>query len=34
VVNPGTPEEFAAALADQRDKVAGIGKILGIKAAE
>jgi tripartite-type tricarboxylate transporter receptor subunit TctC len=34
VVNPGTPEEFAAALADQRGKVAGIGKILGIKAAE
>jgi tripartite-type tricarboxylate transporter receptor subunit TctC len=34
VVNPGTPEEFAAALADQREKVAGIGKILGIKAAE
>ena len=33
VVNPGTPAEFAAALEDQRTTVAGIGKILGIKAA-
>jgi tripartite-type tricarboxylate transporter receptor subunit TctC len=33
VVNPGTPAEFAAALEDQRATVAGIGKILGIKAA-
>jgi tripartite-type tricarboxylate transporter receptor subunit TctC len=34
VVNPGTPAEFAAALEDQRATVAGIGKILGIKAAK
>ena len=34
VVNPGSPDEFAAALKDQTDKVADIGKILGIKAAE
>jgi tripartite-type tricarboxylate transporter receptor subunit TctC len=34
VVNPGTPAEFAAALEDQRATVAGIGKILGIKAAQ
>ncbi len=34
VVNPGSPEEFAAALKDQTDKVADIGKILGIKPAE
>jgi tripartite-type tricarboxylate transporter receptor subunit TctC len=31
VVNPGTPAEFAAALADQREKVAEIGRTLGIK---
>jgi tripartite-type tricarboxylate transporter receptor subunit TctC len=34
VVNPGTPAEMAAALADQRAKVAEIGKTLGIKAAQ
>ncbi len=34
VVNPGTPAEFADALADQRATVAAIGKILGIKAAQ
>jgi tripartite-type tricarboxylate transporter receptor subunit TctC len=34
VVNPGSPAEFAAALKDQSDKVADIGKILGIKAAQ
>lgn len=34
VVNPGTPAEFAAALADQREKVAEIGKALGIKPAQ
>ena len=34
VINPGTPAEFAAALAEQRATVAGIGKILEIKAAE
>ena len=34
VVNPGSPEEFAAALADQRQKVVEIGKTLGITAAE
>jgi tripartite-type tricarboxylate transporter receptor subunit TctC len=34
VVNPGSPEEFAAALKDQSDKVVDIGKILGIKAAQ
>lgn len=34
VVNPGSPEEFAAALADQRQKVGEIGKTLGIKAAQ
>jgi tripartite-type tricarboxylate transporter receptor subunit TctC len=34
VINPGTPAEFAAALADQRATVAAIGKILDIKAAE
>ena len=33
VVNPGTPEEFAAAIADQRDTVAEIGRTLGIKPA-
>jgi tripartite-type tricarboxylate transporter receptor subunit TctC len=33
VVNPGTPPEFAAAIADQRASVAEIGKILGIKPA-
>lgn len=31
VVNPGTPDEFAAALADQRQKVEEIGRTLGIK---
>jgi tripartite-type tricarboxylate transporter receptor subunit TctC len=34
VVNPGTPEEFAAALKEQRDTVAQIGKILDIKPAQ
>jgi tripartite-type tricarboxylate transporter receptor subunit TctC len=34
VVNPGTPAEFAAALADQSEKVKDIGKTLGIKAAQ
>ncbi|MDI1346895.1 MAG: tripartite tricarboxylate transporter substrate binding protein [Pseudolabrys sp.] len=34
VVNPGSPAEFAAALKDQSEKVADIGKILGIKAAQ
>jgi tripartite-type tricarboxylate transporter receptor subunit TctC len=34
VVNPGTPEEFAASLDEQRAKVVDIGKILDIKAAE
>jgi tripartite-type tricarboxylate transporter receptor subunit TctC len=33
VVNPGTPEEFATAIADQRAIVAEIGKTLGIKPA-
>jgi tripartite-type tricarboxylate transporter receptor subunit TctC len=33
VVNPGTPQEFAAAIADQRETVAEIGKTLGIKPA-
>jgi tripartite-type tricarboxylate transporter receptor subunit TctC len=31
VINPGTPTEFAAALADQRAAVAEIGKVLDIK---
>lgn len=34
VVNPGSPKEFQAALDEQSAKVADIGKILGIKAAE
>ncbi|HEY5379501.1 MAG TPA: tripartite tricarboxylate transporter substrate binding protein [Pseudolabrys sp.] len=34
VVNPGTPAEFAAALADQRATVTAIGKVLGIKPAQ
>ncbi len=34
VVNPGSPAEFAAALADQRAKVGDIGKTLGIQAAQ
>jgi tripartite-type tricarboxylate transporter receptor subunit TctC len=33
VVNPGSPEEFNAALNDQRTKVGEIGKVLGISAA-
>jgi tripartite-type tricarboxylate transporter receptor subunit TctC len=33
VVNPGMPQEFAAAIADQRQTVAEIGKTLGIKPA-
>ena len=34
VVNPGSPEEFEAALKDQTVKVGDIGKVLGIKAAQ
>jgi tripartite-type tricarboxylate transporter receptor subunit TctC len=34
VVNPGTPEEFAAAVKEQRDDVVRIGKILDIKPAQ
>jgi len=34
VVNPGTPAEFAAALADQGATVTAIGKVLGIKPAQ
>jgi tripartite-type tricarboxylate transporter receptor subunit TctC len=34
VVNPGTPEEFAAALKDQRKKVGEIGKTLDIKPSQ
>ena len=34
VVNPGTGDDFAKDLKDQRDTVAEIGKTLGIKAAE
>jgi tripartite-type tricarboxylate transporter receptor subunit TctC len=34
VLNPGTPEEFAAALDDQRVTVAKIGEALGIKPAQ
>lgn len=34
VVNPGSPEEFAADLKDQRGTVAQIGKTLGIKSAQ
>jgi tripartite-type tricarboxylate transporter receptor subunit TctC len=34
VINPGTPAEFATALADQRATVAEIGKVLEIKPAQ
>jgi len=34
VISPGSPAEFAAALADQRATVAGIGKTLDIKPGE
>lgn len=34
VVNPGSPDEFAAALKEQADKVVEIGKVLGIKPAQ
>ncbi|MCK9914549.1 tripartite tricarboxylate transporter substrate binding protein [Microbacteriaceae bacterium K1510] len=34
VVNPGTAEEFAADLKDQRDAVTRIGQTLGIKASQ
>ena len=34
VVNPGTPQEFAAAIAEQRATVTEIGKTLGIKPAQ
>jgi tripartite-type tricarboxylate transporter receptor subunit TctC len=33
VINPGSPAEFAAALAEQRARVAEIGKVLEIKPA-
>jgi tripartite-type tricarboxylate transporter receptor subunit TctC len=33
VVNPGTPNEFAATLNDQRSTVKKIGNTLGIKPA-
>jgi tripartite-type tricarboxylate transporter receptor subunit TctC len=33
VVNPGTPAEFAAAIDEQRAKMAGIAQRLGLKAA-
>jgi tripartite-type tricarboxylate transporter receptor subunit TctC len=34
VISPGSPAEFAAEIDDQRATVAGIGKNLGIKAAQ
>ncbi len=34
VLNPGTPAEFSAAIAEQRAQAAAVGKILGIKAAQ
>jgi len=34
VINPGSPAEFAKALADQRATVADIGKVLDIKPAQ
>ena len=34
VVNPGTGEDFAKDLKEQRDTVAQIGKVLGIKPAQ
>jgi tripartite-type tricarboxylate transporter receptor subunit TctC len=34
VVNPGTPEEFAASIDDQRATVMKIGKMLGIQPAQ
>ena len=34
VVNPGTPKEFSAAIAEQRAAVTEIGKTLGLKPAE
>jgi tripartite-type tricarboxylate transporter receptor subunit TctC len=34
VINPGTPAEFAKALADQTEAVMAIGKTLGIKPAQ
>ena len=34
VISPGTPAEFAEALADQRATVAAIGKVLDIKPAQ
>lgn len=34
VVNPGSPDEFAAALKDQSGKVMEIGKVLGIKVGQ
>jgi hypothetical protein len=33
VVNPGTPAEFAAAIDEQRAKMAAIAQRLGLKAA-
>jgi len=34
VISPGSPAEFAAALADQRATVAAIGKILDVKPTD
>jgi tripartite-type tricarboxylate transporter receptor subunit TctC len=34
VVNPGTPKEFSAAIAEQRAAVTEIGKTIGLKPAE
>jgi tripartite-type tricarboxylate transporter receptor subunit TctC len=34
ILSPGSPSEFAESLKEQREKVAGIGKILGIKPAQ
>jgi tripartite-type tricarboxylate transporter receptor subunit TctC len=33
VINPGSPAEFASALAEQRSAVDEIGKVLGIKGS-
>jgi len=34
VVNATTPDEYAAAIEDQRAKVAAIARMLGVKAAQ
>lgn len=34
ILSPGSPSEFAESLEEQREKVAGIGKLLGIKPAQ